>query len=255
LRNTVTNPDGDSYGNIYTYANSYSNGYCDGNINTDANGHGDIHANSYGYRNVYAYTHGYGHVHANGYGYSDIYTHGNSNSYVYSDGYSHGNIHANVYTDGDGDSYSYSHGYCYRNTHGNRDSYGHGDANCYSDRHANSGAHTCGSESAERKQRDCQQLHRELEHCKRRDWLPVGRGYELFFCQLCARVREFGRRQRNESKRERTGRQHVLLLSVTRLQCQRHRPQFQRHQDKDQATLSSCSRFSTCCAGIQRMVW
>ena len=235
MRNTVTNPDGDSYGNIYTCANSYSNGYCDGNINTDANGHGDIHANSYGYRNVYAYTHGYGHVHANGYGYSDIYTHGNSNSYVYSDGYSH----ANVYTDGDShsDSYSYSHGYCYRNTHGNGDRYGHGDANCYSDRDANSGAHTRGSESAERKQRDCQQLHRELEQCKRRDWLPVGRVYELFFCQLCARVREFGRRQRNESKRERTGRQYVLLLPVTRLQWQRHRSRFQRHQGKNQATL------------------
>jgi len=158
---------------------------------------------------------------------------GQSNSYC--DG--NGNIYtdANGYTNGD--SYSYSHGYCYRNTHGNRDSYRNGYANCYSYRHANSGAHTCGSESAERKQCDCQQLHRELEQCKRRDWLPVGRVYELFFCQLCARVREFGRRQRNESKRERTGRQYVLLLPVTRLRWQQHRSRFQRHQDKDQATL------------------
>ena len=141
------------------------------------------------------------------------YTH----SYSYCDG--NGDLHPDTITEGESDADA--DGYSDSDSHGNSngDRCGHGDANCYSDsyRHANSGAHTRGSESAEREQCDCQRLHRELEQCKRRDWLPVGRVYELFFCQLCARVREFGRRQRNESKRERTGRQHVLLLPVTRL--------------------------------------
>ena len=62
---------------------------------------------------------------------------------------------------------------------------------------------------------DCQQLYRELEERKRRDWLPVGCVHELYFCHLCARVPKFGRRQHDESKRYRADEEHELLLPVT----------------------------------------
>jgi hypothetical protein len=184
--------------------------------NSVANPDSDSDSNSYGNRD------------RNG----DVYTNTDCNGYIYSNADGHSHIHANSYSYRN--VHAYTHSYCYRNCYTNSHSYSH----------ANSGANTCGSDSAERNQCDCQQLYRELEQCKWRDRLPVGCGYGHFFCQLCAWVPKFGRRQHNESKRERTGRQYVLLLPVTRLQWQRHGPQFQRHQSKDQAPLSSCSHFS-----------
>jgi hypothetical protein len=180
---------------------------------------------------------------SNTYGYTNGITDGNSNAERNCDVYSYPHTDTNGYFNSDLNRDSNANCNRYGYIHANANAYGHCHSNSdlhaygYSYGHTNSGTNTCGSDSAKRKPRDCQQLHRELERCKRRDWLPVGCVNEQLFCQFCARLRKFGRPQHNESKRDRIGRQYVLLLPVTRLQWQRHRPQFQRHQGKDQAPL------------------
>jgi hypothetical protein len=145
--------------NSNTY--DYANGITDGNSNAECNG------------DVYSYTNSHIHANANAFGYcrSNIYSNGHGYGYCHSnsDLHAYGNSDSNIYSDG------YGHGY----------SYGH----------TNSGTNTCGSNSPKRKPRDWQQLHRELDQCKRGDRLPVGCGYGLFFCKLCARLPKFGCRQ------------------------------------------------------------
>jgi hypothetical protein len=199
---TDGNSNAERNGDVYSYPHTDTNGYFNSNLKPDSN----ANCNRYGY--IYSYTNNHcdGHIHANANG----HCHSNSDSNVYSDGYGHGY------------SYSYSHVYPNPNANG----------------HTNSGTNTCFSDSPKRKPRDCQQLHRELDQCKRGDRLPVGCGYGLFFCPLCARLPKFGRRQHNESKRERTGHEYVLLLPVTRLQRQWHKPEFQRYRTKDEKALT-----------------
>ena len=130
----------------------------------------------------------------NSYCYGDIHTY--SDSY----GYSYFNPHG----DGDSDSHRYSNSNCHTNS--DRSSYGYADCN--------GNGYTCGSDGLERNHCDSHQLHRKLEQCNRREWLPIGCVHEFFFCRLRARVPRFGRRQHDESKRYRADEKHELLLPV-----------------------------------------
>jgi len=106
-------------------------------------------------------------------------------------------------------------------------SYRYGDRNAYSD----TLFHACGSEGTRGNQCDCQQLYRQLEQRKRCDRLSVGRMRQAFY-QL--RLSGFGRRKHDQLQRDRVKCGDDLLLPITSLQWELYKPQFQRHQGKDE---------------------
>lgn len=85
----------------------------------------------------------------------------------------------------------------------------------YANTNSNVNADTKGSEGSQCNSGENHQLHREVAQCWRCHRLPVGCGYGPCFCQLRARVPEFGRRQCHQSKRYRADAEHELLLPVT----------------------------------------
>jgi hypothetical protein len=191
---------------------------------------------------------------------SDSYGESNSdiNTYSYSNADSY--CHANRYSDGNCNSDCDSHSNCNCNGHcnsdTNSDAYRDGDFHTHSNTNTNATAskpytnsnsyRNCNtstdarcSASAKGNQCDDEQLHRELEQRKRCDRLPVRCVHKPFFRQLRTGVPKFGRWQYDQSKRHRANCKHDLLLPVTRLQRQRHKPQLQRRQGKNQSALKS----------------
>src|SRR6185312_13353909 len=97
----------------------------------------------------------------------------------------------------------------------------------------------CGSESTKGNQCDYQQLYRELEQRKRCDRLSVGRIHKQLFYHLRIRLSKFQRRKHDQLQRGRVKCEDDLLLPITGLQWKWYKPQFQRHQCKDEDALRS----------------
>jgi hypothetical protein len=133
-------------------------------------------------------------------------------------GYSNSDTHANTYSDSDGHSYGYS------NTNGNADTNAHFDTL----------PHARGSDGTKGNRCDCQQLYRELEQRKRCDRLSVGRIHKPLFYHLRTPLSGFGRRKHDQLPRDRVKCGDNLLLPITGLQWELYKPQFQRHEGKDE---------------------
>src|SRR5262249_51553560 len=142
------------------------------------------------------------------------------------------------YSDRYGDVYAYRHcdihtdGDCHRNRnrYGNCYSYSYSNGNSYSYSYANANAASC-ADCIERYQPDCHQLYCELDQCPWCEQLPVRRIREQYFWHVPDGIPRSAC-QRDQSKRDESDCEHVLLLPGPVLQRQ-YKWEFQRHQSKD----------------------
>ena len=111
-------------------------------------------------------------------------------------------------------------------------------SNRHRHRYSDANTNTSCADGIERYQPDCQQLYCELDQCQRCEQLPVRRIHEQYLWHCRTGIPESACR-RNQSKRHWSVSEHVLLLPGARCQRGGHQPQFQRHQGKDEASLTT----------------